>query len=360
MGRRGSSESDKSGKGFSVKAPPLARSTSQKRISQELALGQLPRAVIGSTENLDDYISASGNSPSRQAPTRRHSARLYPGPSLLNPSRESLLNLGAQSTGESETSPTTRVPFPRGASDSPGARRMARHLSMNAGSVDSFSLASGPSTAVNLSSSPKISSRPQFRHMRYSSDLHLPLLNRPTSMTGRSPDPSTDERSYISTSRSRFDSEIGSIYTNTLGSLTTDEHGSAMTRGSRDATGPKHKLIVSEEGKPNITYQLGNCIGRGQFGSVYRALNLNSGQMVAVKRIKLEGRTEDEVNDLMGEVDLLKSLTHPSVVKYEGLVRGPDVVSIILEYVENGSLLHTLKAFGHFPRSSLRATWSRS
>ncbi|SPO32165.1 related to ser/thr protein kinase [Ustilago trichophora] len=349
QGRRGSSESDKSSKGFSAKPPPLARSTSQKRISQELALGQLPRAVIGSTENLDDYLFSSG-SPSRHAPTRRHSARLYPGPSLLNPSRESLLNLGAQSTGESDASPSGRVPFPRGANDSPGARRMARHLSMNAGSVDSFSLASGPSITTNgTGSSPKVSSRPQFRHMRYSSDLHLPLLNRPTSISGRSPDPSVDERSFISTSRSRFDSEIGSIYTNTLGSLTTDENGSAVTRGSRDATGPKHKLVVTEAGKPNVTYQLGNCIGRGQFGSVYRALNLNSGQMVAVKRIKLEGRSDDEVTELMGEVDLLKSLTHPSVVKYEGLVRGPDVVSIILEYVENGSLLHTLKAFGNFP-----------
>lgn len=348
QGRRGSSESDKSSKTHAVRPAMLGRSTSQKRISQELALGQLPRAVIGSTENLDDYMFNSG-SPSRHAPTRRHSARLYPGPSLLNPSRESLLNLGAQSTGESDTSPSARVPFPRGANDSPGARRMARHLSMNAGSVDSFSVTSGPSTATNGSSgSPKVSSRPQFRHMRYSSDLHLPLLNRPTSVGGRSPDPSVDERSYISTSRSRFDSEIGSIYTNTLGSLTTDENGSAVTRGSRDATGPKHKIIVTEAGK-NITYQLGNCIGRGQFGSVYRALNLNSGQMVAVKRIKLEGRTDDEVTELMGEVDLLKSLTHPSVVKYEGLVRGPDVVSIILEYVENGSLLHTLKAFGNFP-----------
>ena len=351
--RRGSSESDKSAKAFAVKPAPLARSTSQKRISQELALGQFPRAVIGSTENLGDYMFASG-SPTSQGPTRRHSARLYPGPSLLNPSRESLLNLGAQSNTESDASPSTRVPFPRGANDSPGARRMARNISMNGagGGIDTFSLASGQSTATNGSgsgSSPKASSKPQFRHMRYSSDLHLPLLNRPMSFGARSPDASVDERSFISTSRSRFDSEIGSIYTNTLGSLTTDENGSAGTRGSRDAVGPKHKIVVTEEGKPNITYQLGNCIGRGQFGSVYRALNLNSGRMVAVKRIKLEGRTDDEVTELMGEVDLLKSLTHPSVVKYEGLVRGPDVVSIILEYVENGSLLHTLKAFGNFP-----------
>jgi serine/threonine protein kinase len=71
--------------------------------------------------------------------------------------------------------------------------------------------------------------------------------------------------------------------------------------------------------------------------------------MVAVKRIKIEGRSEAEVTQLMKEVDLLKRLHHPSVVKYEGLVRGTDAISIILEYVENGSLLHTLKAFGHLP-----------
>lgn len=350
--RRGSSESDKSTKGFAVRPAALARTTSQKRISQELALGQLPRAVIGSTENLDDYLFTSG-SPNRHAPTRRHSARLIPGPSLLNPSRESLLNLSSQSNAESEASASPRVPFPRGTSDSPGARRMTRNLSMNAGVSDTFSTASsGPSTATatnGSSISPKVTSRPQFRHMRYSSDLHLPSMTRNTSIGGRSPDLSVDERSYISTSRSRFDSEMGSVYTNTLGSLATEDAASAVTRGSRDATGPKHKIVVAEEGKPNVTYQLGNCIGRGQFGSVYRALNLNSGRMVAVKRIKLEGRSDEEVDDLMGEVDLLKSLTHPSVVKYEGLVRGPDVVSIILEFVENGSLLHTLKAFGTFP-----------
>ncbi|KAJ3509510.1 hypothetical protein NLJ89_g5191 [Agrocybe chaxingu] len=92
--------------------------------------------------------------------------------------------------------------------------------------------------------------------------------------------------------------------------------------------------------------QLGNCIGRGQFGSVYRALNLNTGQMVAVKRIRLEGLKEDEVTTLMREVDLVKSLSHPSIVKYEGMVRDDDTLNIILEYAENGSLGQTIKSFG--------------
>lgn len=345
QGRRGSSESDKSNKGYFAKPPPLSRTTSQKRISQELALGQLPRSVIGSTENLDEYLfSSGGGSPSRHAPTRRHSARLYPGPSMLNPSRESLLNLGVQPSGDADTPPSTRVPFPRATNDSPSARRMARHLSINAGTgtVDSFASAAGTSTAASGSISPKLSTRPQFRHMRYSSDLNLPMLKG-----GRTVDPSVDERSMMS--RSRFDSEMGSIYTNTLGSITTDDLGTGGTRGNREARESKYKIVVQEEGKPDTTFKLGNCIGRGQFGSVYRALNTSTGGMVAIKRIKLEGRSDDEINDLMGEVDLLKTLVHPSVVKYEGLVRDSEAVSIILEYVENGSLLHTLKSFGTFP-----------
>lgn len=77
--------------------------------------------------------------------------------------------------------------------------------------------------------------------------------------------------------------------------------------------------------------QLGECIGRGQFGSVFRALNLNTGQVVAVKRIALEGRTKNEINDLSNEVMFLQRLSHPTVVKYEGVVRTEHYLNIILE-----------------------------
>ena len=55
--------------------------------------------------------------------------------------------------------------------------------------------------------------------------------------------------------------------------------------------------------------------------------------MVAVKRIRLEGLKEEEVMTLMREVDLVKSLSHPSIVKYEGMARDDDTLNIVLEYV---------------------------
>jgi serine/threonine protein kinase len=39
---------------------------------------------------------------------------------------------------------------------------------------------------------------------------------------------------------------------------------------------------------------LGNCIGKGQFGSVYRALDLATGEIVAVKRLCLEDGDIDQ------------------------------------------------------------------
>ncbi|RKP04383.1 kinase-like domain-containing protein, partial [Thamnocephalis sphaerospora] len=93
----------------------------------------------------------------------------------------------------------------------------------------------------------------------------------------------------------------------------------------------------------------GNCIGKGQFGSVYRALNLETGQMVAIKRVYILDKDEKEVESLMQEVALLEKLAHHNVVKYEGFIKGDGFLNIVLEYIENGSLLTTLKSFGVFP-----------
>ncbi|GAA5861956.1 hypothetical protein JCM8547_001538 [Rhodosporidiobolus lusitaniae] len=111
------------------------------------------------------------------------------------------------------------------------------------------------------------------------------------------------------------------------------------------------KLVLREKGKATLTYQLGECIGRGQFGSVYRALNLNNGQVVACKRISLDGKADSEIEQLSNEVGLLQRLAHPSVVKYEGVIRTENYLNIILEFAEGGSLQSTLKQYGQLPET---------
>ncbi|KAH9032801.1 Pkinase-domain-containing protein [Lactarius pseudohatsudake] len=158
----------------------------------------------------------------------------------------------------------------------------------------------------------------------------------------RRPRPNSYDEFGAKPRRSRFESMVN------LG-VASGEQASASDLMARDATEgsvSRQTLVVREEGRAPTHFQLGNCIGRGQFGAVYRALNLNTGQMVAVKRIGLEGLKEEEISQLMREVDLVKRLSHPSIVKYEGMARDENTLSIVLEYAENGSLGQTLKAFG--------------
>jgi hypothetical protein len=59
--------------------------------------------------------------------------------------------------------------------------------------------------------------------------------------------------------------------------------------------------------------------------------------MVAVKWIGLEGHKEEEISreisQLMREVDLVKCLSHLSIVKYEGIARDENTLSVVLECV---------------------------
>jgi hypothetical protein len=45
--------------------------------------------------------------------------------------------------------------------------------------------------------------------------------------------------------------------------------------------------------------QLGDCLGKGAFGSVYRALNWNTGETEAVKQIRLTDLPKSELRVIM-------------------------------------------------------------
>ncbi|KAF2704882.1 hypothetical protein K504DRAFT_441508 [Pleomassaria siparia CBS 279.74] len=98
-------------------------------------------------------------------------------------------------------------------------------------------------------------------------------------------------------------------------------------------------------------FQLGDCLGKGAFGSVYRALNWNTGETVAIKQVRLENLGGVELKTIMLEIDLLKNLNHANIVKYNGFVKSSESLYIILEYCENGSLHSICKNFGKFPEN---------
>ncbi|XP_048492312.1 MAP3K epsilon protein kinase 1 isoform X2 [Beta vulgaris subsp. vulgaris] len=98
-------------------------------------------------------------------------------------------------------------------------------------------------------------------------------------------------------------------------------------------------------------YMLGDEIGKGAYGRVYKGLDLENGDFVAIKQVSLENIAQEDLNIIMQEIDLLKNLNHKNIVKYLGSLKTRSHLHIILEYVENGSLANIIKPnkFGPFP-----------
>ncbi|EDO17410.1 hypothetical protein Kpol_1037p6 [Vanderwaltozyma polyspora DSM 70294] len=91
-----------------------------------------------------------------------------------------------------------------------------------------------------------------------------------------------------------------------------------------------------KQSQPRIQYQLKAVIGKGSFGVVYKAVNRKTNQVVAIKEVNYDN--DEELNDIMSEIHLLKNLNHVNIVKYHGFIQKMDTLYIILEYCSRGSL----------------------
>ncbi|GBG63616.1 hypothetical protein CBR_g38927 [Chara braunii] len=103
----------------------------------------------------------------------------------------------------------------------------------------------------------------------------------------------------------------------------------------------------------NDKYLLGDEIGKGAYGRVYKGVDLQNGDFVAIKQVSLENIPPEDLAGIMQEIDLLKNLNHKNIVKYLGSFKTKSHLYIILEYVENGALASIIKPtkFGAFPES---------
>lgn len=96
----------------------------------------------------------------------------------------------------------------------------------------------------------------------------------------------------------------------------------------------------------------GGLIGRGSFGSVFLALNVTTGEMLAVKQVKVPSeyrvgsKFSEVIEALHKEVETMKDLDHVNIVQYLGFEKKDSIYSLFLEYVAGGSIASCMKSFG--------------
>ncbi|CAD7002479.1 cyclin-dependent kinase 1 [Ceratitis capitata] len=74
-------------------------------------------------------------------------------------------------------------------------------------------------------------------------------------------------------------------------------------------------------------------IGEGTYGVVYKGRNRVTGQIVAMKKIRLEGDDEGIPSTAIREISLLKELKHPNIVCLEDVLMEENRLYLIFEFL---------------------------
>ena len=99
-------------------------------------------------------------------------------------------------------------------------------------------------------------------------------------------------------------------------------------------------LVIEEKGNPSKKYKPKNMLGSGSFGSVYEAKNTIFGNTVAMKVIKKDKENELDEQEIRNEIDILKQLSHPNIVKIYEFFISENHYYIITEFCKEGELFN--------------------
>jgi serine/threonine protein kinase len=85
------------------------------------------------------------------------------------------------------------------------------------------------------------------------------------------------------------------------------------------------------------SYNILSTIGSGAFGIVVKAIEISTEKIVAVKILNIRNSKIKKEN-IIKEVNLLKNLNHPNIVKFLDFYEEADKIYIVMEYYEGGTL----------------------
>ncbi|OQR85332.1 cell division protein kinase [Thraustotheca clavata] len=76
------------------------------------------------------------------------------------------------------------------------------------------------------------------------------------------------------------------------------------------------------------------AIGEGTYGVVYKALDLKTQEIVALKRIRLEVEDEGIPSTALREISILRELEHPNIVKLLNCLQDAGKLYLVFEFVD--------------------------
>jgi len=81
-------------------------------------------------------------------------------------------------------------------------------------------------------------------------------------------------------------------------------------------------------------YQRMDKVGEGTYGIVYKAKDRMTGEILALKKIRLEAEDEGIPSTAIREISLLKELQHPNIVRLYDVVHTEKTLTLVFEFLD--------------------------
>ncbi len=95
-------------------------------------------------------------------------------------------------------------------------------------------------------------------------------------------------------------------------------------------------------------YTLGKEIGRGGFSVVVEAVKKGTNEKVAVKRIRKDQVEGDDIKLLLREVQIMRNLNHPNILKLHEVFENDEEFSLVMELVTGKELFDKIVEKGQY------------
>lgn len=102
-------------------------------------------------------------------------------------------------------------------------------------------------------------------------------------------------------------------------------------------------------------YQKLEKIGEGTYGVVYKARDRRNGELIALKKIRLEASDEGVPSTAIREISLLKEIQHPNVVLLKDIVHTEVKLYLIFEFLDYDLKKHMNIIGGPLPPMTVKA-----
>ncbi|KAI3985042.1 hypothetical protein MKX01_004810 [Papaver californicum] len=101
-------------------------------------------------------------------------------------------------------------------------------------------------------------------------------------------------------------------------------------------------------------YIVGKQIGSGSFSVVWHARHRIHGLEVAIKEIVMDRLSKKLQDNLLQEIDILRKINHPNIIRLFDIIEVPGRINLVLEYCRGGDLSRYIQRHERIPEDTAK------